>query len=162
MYKLRPWTYNDLDSVFYNADCIDIYKFMSDGFPNSIDKWKSFIDFTLKDDSILYLAIEVNDKAVGGVGITPQKDISRNNAELGYWIGKDYWGKGIMSNVIKDIVGLAFDKFAINRIYAKPFETNIASHRVLEKAGFVLEARFIKTVVKENKLLDELIYSIRR
>lgn len=161
-YKLRPWTFNDLESAFQNADSPDIYKFMSDGFPNSIDKWKSFIDFTLKDDNILYLAIEINGQAVGGVGITPQEDIARNNAELGYWLGKDYWGQGIMTNVIKDIVGLAFDKFTINRIYAKPFETNFASHRVLEKAGFILEARFKKTVIKNGELLDELFYAIRK
>ena len=104
-YKLRPWTYIDLKSAFQNADNYDIFKFMSDGFPNSIFKWKTFIEFTLKNDSILYLAIEINGQAVGGVGITPQKNIGRNNAELGYWLGKDYWGQGIMTNVIKDIVG---------------------------------------------------------
>ena len=161
-YKLRPWSYNDLESAFQNADNYDIFKFMSDGFPNSLFKWKTFLEFTLKNDSILYLAIEINGQAVGGVGITPQKDIGRNNAELGYWLGKDYWGQGIMTNVIKDIVGLAFDKFTINRIYAKPFELNIASQRVLEKAGFVLEAKFIKTVIKNGELLDELFYAIRK
>lgn len=161
-YTLRPWTYNDIDTAYQNADNLDIYKFMADGFPNSIDKWKSFIDFTLKNDSILYLAIDINRQAVGGVGITPQKDIGRKNAELGYWLGKDYWGQGVMTNVIKDIVSLAFDKFAINRIYAKPFETNIASHKVLEKAGFVLEARFKKTIIKNEELLDELFYAIRK
>jgi ribosomal-protein-alanine N-acetyltransferase len=160
--KLRPWSYNDLNSAFHNANSPDIYRFMSDGFPNTINKWKTFIDFTLENDTILYLAIEINDRAVGGVGITPQKDIMRNNAELGYWLGVDYWGKGIMTNVIKEIIGLAFDKFAINRIYAKPFETNMASHRVLEKAGFILETRFVKNVIKNEMLLDELIYAIRR
>lgn len=161
-YKIRPWTYNDLNSVSHYANSPDIYRFMSDGFPNSLDKWKSFIDFTVNDDTILYLAIEINGQAVGGVGVTPQKDILRNNAELGYWLGKDFWGQGIMTNVIKEIVGLAFDKFAITRIFAKPFETNIASHRVLEKAGFVFETRFVKTVIKNEMLLDELFYAIRR
>lgn len=161
-YKLRPWTDNDVKSAFYNADNADIYMFMTDGFPNTIDKWKSFIEFTLNNDSILYLAIEINGQAVGGVGITPQKDIGRNNAELGYWLGKEYWGKGIMTNVIKDIVRLAFEKFTVNRIYAKPFETNIASHRVLEKAGFILETRLMKTVIKNEELLDELFYAIRK
>ncbi|MEI8204505.1 MAG: GNAT family protein [Bacteroidota bacterium] len=161
-YKLRPWKYDDLESLHQNADNSNINKFMSDGFPTTIEKWKSFIDFTLKDQTILYLAIEINGQAVGGIGINPQKDIARNNAELGYWLAQEYWGKGIMTNAIKDIVRLGFEKFSINRIYAKPFETNIASHKVLEKAGFVLEARFHKTVIKNSELLDELIYAIRK
>ena len=161
-YKLRPWSRNDINNAFNNANCDDIYKFMSDGFPNSLDKWSSFIDFSLQEKTILYFAIDVNGQAVGGVGVTLQNGIMRNNAELGYWLGKDYWGQGIMTNVIRDIVRLAFDKFEINRIYAKPFETNIASQRVLQKAGFVLEARFKKTIIKNGDLLDELIFAIRR
>jgi ribosomal-protein-alanine N-acetyltransferase len=161
-FKLKLWTYDDLESVFYNANNPDIYKFMSDEFPDSIEKWKSFIDYTLNDKTVLYLAIKINENAVGGIGITPQKGIKRKNAELGYWLGKNYWGQGIMSKAVKEIVKLAFEKFEINRIYATPFETNTASHKVLERSGFILETRFVKTVIKNGILLDELVYAIRK
>jgi len=60
------------------------------------------------------------------------------------------------------IVKLAFNRFDIDRIFATPFGTNIASHRVLEKARFALEGRFKKIVIKNGEMLDELIYAIRR
>lgn len=161
-FKLRPWTIDDLESVYKNANNINITKFMSDGFPDSIDKWRSFIEFASIDKSILYLAIEVEGQAVGGIGISPKTGIMRKNAELGYWLSEDYWGKEIITRAIKAIVKLAFDTFDINRIYATPFETNLASHRILEKTGFTLEARFKKVVIKNGELLDELVYAIRR
>ena len=57
---------------------------------------------------------------------------------------------------------MAFTTFNITRIYATPFETNFASHRVLGKAGFKLEARFDKTVFYNGVFLDELVYAIRK
>lgn len=161
-FKLRPWTINDLDSVTKNANNVAVSKFMSDGFPDTINKWKTFIDFAMSDDSKLYLAIDIDGLAVGGIGVSPQKDIMKNNAELGYWLSESYWGQGVMYRAVQEIVILAFDRFDINRIFATPFETNIASHKVLEKAGFKLEARFEKIVTKNGELLDELVYAIRR
>ncbi len=161
-FKLRPWNMNDLDSVWKHANNPNITKFMSDGFPGNKNKWRSFLEFASNDETILYRAIEINGEAAGGTGISPQKDYRRKNAELGYWLSEDYWGLGIMTRAIGEIVKLSFDKFDINRIFATPFETNYASHRVLEKAGFTLEARFEKNLIKNGELLDELVYAIRR
>jgi RimJ/RimL family protein N-acetyltransferase len=135
---------------------------MSDRFPGNRDKWKTFIENTANDYSQLHLVIEIEGQAVGGIGVSPQQDILRYNAELGYWLSEDYWGLGIMTKAIEEIVNLAFEKFEINRIFVTPFETNIASQRILEKCGFIIEARFDKIVIKDGELLDELIYGIRR
>ena len=161
-FKLRPWANSDLESVAQHANNSNILKFMSDGFPNSYDKWKSFIEFAVHDKSVHYLAIEIEGQAVGGIGISPKKDVMCKNAELGYWLSEDYWGHGVMTTAIKEIVAIAFANYDINRIFATPYETNYASHRILEKAGFVLEARFEKIVYKNGELLDELVYAIRR
>ncbi len=161
-FKLRAWTTADLDSLIKNSDNINITRFMSDGFPDTPEKWNSFIDFAIGNKDVLYLAIEVNGEAVGGIGVSPQKDIMRKSAELGYWLSENYWGQGIMTKAITEMVKLAFDAFDITRIYATPFETNYASHRVLEKAGFKLEAISEKIAYKNGILLDELIYSIER
>jgi [ribosomal protein S5]-alanine N-acetyltransferase len=91
-----------------------------------------------------------------------QSDIMRLNAELGYWIGEPFRGRGIMTEAIGEMVGFVFDNLEINRIYATPFEFNFASQRVLEKAGFTLEAMFEKVVIKNGVLIDELVYAIRR
>lgn len=135
---------------------------MSDGFLDSIDKWKSFLNFATSSKSILYFAIEINGKAIGGIGVSKKTDIMRKNAELGYWLSEEYWGQGIMTKAINEIVKLAFETFDIIRIYATPFETNFASHHILEKTGFKLEARFKKIVLKNGELLDELVYAIRK
>jgi len=161
-FKLRPWTFKDVESAYKNAHNINITKNMSDGFPESIEKWKIFIDHASRNKSVLYYAIEINGLAVGGIGVSPLKDIKRKNAELGYWLGEDFWGKGIMTQAVKDIVKQAFEKFDIVRIFATPFETNVASHKVLEKAGFKLEARYAKIVIKNGEMLDELVYAIRK
>lgn len=161
-FKLRPWTIADLDSLIKNSDNNNITQFMSDGFPNSPEKWKTFIEFTIVNKDILYLAIEVNGEAIGGIGITPEKGIMRKNAELGYWLSEDYWGRGIMTKAITEMVKLAFDTFDITRIFATPFETNSASHRVLEKAGFKLETGAERVVYKNEIPINVLVYSIRQ
>lgn len=161
---LRPWTINDLDNLVTYGNNPNIAKFMSDGFPNPYtpEKGKTFIENAVQDSPVRIFAIDIDGKAVGGIGIHPQSDIHRKNAELGYWLAEPFWGKGIISDAIKQIVDHAFNNFDIDRIFARPFGTNIASHKVLEKAGFKLEARFEKTLIKNGEYLDELIYAIRR
>nr|GFD37118.1 acetyltransferase (GNAT) domain protein [Tanacetum cinerariifolium] len=113
-------------------------------------------------DPVHIFAIEVDGQAVGGIGIHPQDDIHRRNAELGYWLAEPFWGQGIISAAIGQAVAFAFQTYDIDRVFARPFGTNLGSQRVLEKNGFVLEGRFEKALVKDGELLDELVYAIRR
>ena len=163
-FHLRPWALSDLDSLVRHANNPDIAKFMMDGFPHPYteDNGKAFIAFATKDDPIHIFAIDVNDEAVGGIGIHPQADVQRKNAELGYWLAEPFWGKGIITNAIKQLVEFGFKTYDINRIFARPYGTNIGSQKVLEKAGFVLEGRFEKTIFKNGEFLDELVYAVRR
>jgi RimJ/RimL family protein N-acetyltransferase len=81
---------------------------------------------------------------------------------MGYWLAEDYWGKGIMPEAIRQMVEYSFNNLDIDRIFARPFGINIASQRVLEKAGFILEARFEKTILKNGEHLDEMYYAVRK
>ncbi|MCB0473179.1 MAG: GNAT family N-acetyltransferase, partial [Flavobacteriaceae bacterium] len=123
---------------------------------------KAFITMATKADPIHIFAIEVEGKAVGGIGIHPQSDIMKKNAELGYWLGEPYWGKGIITRAIRQMVDFAFKTYDITRVYARPYGTNIGSQKVLEKNGFKLEARIEKNIFKNGEFLDELIYAIRK
>ncbi|MEO6304536.1 MAG: GNAT family N-acetyltransferase [Bacteroidia bacterium] len=163
-FSLRPWSVNDLDSLVKFANNKDIAKFMTDKFPHPYTKenGKQFIEFVIKDAPHHILAITVNDEAIGGIGIHPQTDIQCKNAELGYWLAKPFWGQGIITKAIVQMVDYGFMNFDITRIYARPFGTNTASQRVLEKTGFKLEARIEKSLFKNGEYLDELIYSVRR
>jgi len=162
--KLRPWNIEDAESLVENANNIEIARFMSDAFPSpyTLEDAKNFIAFATKDEPIHIFAIDIDGQAVGGIGIHPQADIMKKNAELGYWLGEKYWGKEIISRAIQNIIPWAFRTYDITRIYARPFGTNIASQKVLEKAGFVLEARIKDNIFKNGAYLDELIYAIRR
>jgi RimJ/RimL family protein N-acetyltransferase len=163
-FKLRPWSLGDLNSLVKHANNPNIAKFMTDTFPHpySPENGKNFIEFATKDNPIHIFAIEVNGEAAGGIGIHPQQDIMRKNAELGYWLAEDYWGNGILTRAIPQIVDFAFKTYDITRIYSRPYSTNLASQRVLEKTGFKLEGRFEKTIFKNGEYLDELVYAVRR
>jgi len=161
---LRPWKSDDLDWLVEHANNEKIAKNMTDGFPHpyTADKGKEFISNVQKASPANILAIEADGKLIGSIGIHPMSDIYSQNAELGYWIAEPYWGKGITTKAIEKIVEYTFENFKITRIFAKPFGRNMASRRVLEKAGFVLEAEFENTILKNGKLENELVYAIRK
>jgi RimJ/RimL family protein N-acetyltransferase len=163
-FKLRPWTMNDLGSLVSYANNFQIAKNMSDQFPHpyTVEKGKAFIEHASNGSPVNIFAIDVENRAVGGIGIHPQADIYCKNAELGYWLAEHYWGKGIISKAIVNMIEYGFSTFDITRIYARPFGTNIASQKVLEKAGFKLEARYEKTFFKNGEFHDELVYAVRR
>jgi len=163
-FKLRPWHINDLNSLVKYANNPNIAKYLTDGFPHPYSKenGKTFIKNATISDPIHIFAIDINGEAVGGIGIHPQMDIHKKNAELGYWLAEPFWGEGIMTKAIKQIVDFAFSTFDINRVFARPFGNNPGSQKILKKNGFILEARFDKTLIKNGQLLDELIYAIRK
>jgi ribosomal-protein-alanine N-acetyltransferase len=90
-------------------------------FPYTEENGKSFIEFATKDDPIHIFAIDIDGQSVGGIGIHPQDDIHKRNAELGYWLAEPYWGLGITSSAIKEMVNFAFETYDIDRVFARPF-----------------------------------------
>ena len=158
--KLRKWSDADLDSLVKYANNKNIAKWLTNGFPNpySYEDGKAFLSMIANDNPTKVFAIEVNEEAVGSIGIFPQLDIHEKNAEMGYWLAEKYWGQGIISQAIKEIVEYGFKTFNIVRIYARPFSTNLQSQRVLEKAGFTLEAKLKNAIFKNKEFCDELIY----
>ena len=163
-FKLRPWNINDLDSLVLSANNINISKFLMNKFPYPYTKeaGERFIAFATNDNPVHVMAIEINGKAVGGIGIHPLADVECKNAEMGYWLAEPYWGKGIITDAVRQMIDYGFKNFDITRIFARPFGTNIASQKVLEKTGFVLEAKFEKTFFKNGEYLDEWVYAVRK
>ncbi|MDD3034267.1 MAG: GNAT family protein [Bacteroidales bacterium] len=159
-YILRPWRSSDLDSLVKHADNYNIAKWLTNQFPHpyTYESGKSYIEMVGKDNPAKVFAIEIDGEAAGSIGVFPQSDIHQKSAEIGYWLSEKYWRNGIMSSAIRDIVKYGFDTFDIVRIYARPFSTNIGSQKVLEKAGFTLEAKLKKAIFKNGELMDELIY----
>lgn len=101
-FKLRPWHINDLDNLVKYANNPNIAKYLTDGFPYPClkENGKKFIKYATADNPVHIFAIEINGEAVGGIGIHPQTDIQKKNAELGYWLAEPFWVKGIMTKAI--------------------------------------------------------------
>jgi len=160
-FKLRKWNEADLDSLVRYANNWNIAKCLTNGFPHPYtqEDGKKFLSKVVNDSSTKVFAIEVNGEAVGSIGIFPQTDVHEKSAEMGYWLAEEYWGQGIMTKAIQEIVEYGFQTFDIVRIFARPFSANFNSHRVLEKAGFTLEARLKKAIFKNGEFMDELIYA---
>jgi [ribosomal protein S5]-alanine N-acetyltransferase len=163
-FTLRPWVNEDLETLVKFANNWNIAKNLTDKFPfpYNEDHGKAFIEFATKDHPIHIFAIDIDGASAGGIGIHPQDDIFKKNAELGYWLAEPFWGMGIISSAIRQMTNFAFETYDIDRVFARPFGTNIASQRVLEKNGFQLEAKFAKTILKNGEMLDELVYAVRR
>lgn len=161
---LRPWSANDLNNLVLYANNYNISKFMTDKFPYPYTKkaGMDFIAFANLDKPVHIFAIEIEGQAVGGIGVHLQTDIHQKNAELGYWLAEPFWGKGIITQAIQEIIPFAFNIYNINRLFARPFGNNLGSQRVLEKSGFILEARIVNGLFKNGEYQDELIYAIRK
>lgn len=159
-YKLRDWRLSDLASLVEHANNYQVAKWLTDQFPYPYAEADglSFIESVLQDKSSLILAITVDGKAVGSIGIFPQSGVHRKSAEIGYWLSEAYWGQGITPRAIREMVNLGFKKYDIVRIFARTFAGNAQSQRALEKAGFTLEARLRNAIFKNKALQDELIY----
>lgn len=121
--------------------------------------WLQFVEQTVPQTSF---AIAVETEAVGGIGIILNDDVFRRSAEIGYWLGRQYWGRGIATAAVRATTAWAFASFDLRRIYAGVFDGNPASARVLEKAGYTLEGRLRRSVFKDGKTLDQLLYAETR
>ncbi len=162
-FTLRPWRDEDLASLVKYADNPRIARFLTNAFPHPYTEQdgREFLAMAIGSPGLR--AIDVGGEAVGSIGVFPQTDIHERNAEMGYWLAEPFRGRGIMTRAVQGMVEYGFATFPdVTRIFARPFSTNPASHRVLEKAGFTLEARLMDALYKNGAYMDELIFAIRK
>jgi len=163
-FELRPFQNTDLQSLVKHANNYNIAKNLSNKFPfpYTQDHGIAFINLSLSSTPHEIFAITVNGEAIGSIGVHPQADFYCKNAEMGYWISEEFWGHGIVPAAIKLMLNYGFKTFDVTRIYARTFDTNIKSQKVLEKAGFTLEAQLKETFYKNGTIYDEMIYGFRK
>jgi RimJ/RimL family protein N-acetyltransferase len=160
---LREWRLSDVASLAKNANNIHVWNNVRDYFPHpySEEDGKQYIEAVLsKPCPATDMAIVVDGKVAGGIGIVSNSDVERISAELGYWLGEKYWNRGIMTEAIKEMSAHAFTRFPLRKIYAPVFDFNIASQRVLQKAGFEREAVLKQAAVKNGNIIDLHYYSL--
>ena len=161
---LRNLREEDLPRLVEYANNPRIAENLTDRFPHPYTRKKGEEFFKVANEQLPrhISAIEVDGNFAGCIGIHPAQDVWHRNAELGYWLAETFWGEGIMTEAIRQKIAYGFANFDIDRIFARPFGSNIGSQRVLERNGFALEARLFHTIYKNGRYEDELIYGLRR
>ncbi len=165
-FSLREWKLSDAKNLASAINNKKILENLRDGipYPYTEKDGEEFINAMLSADknSTFAFAIDVEGKAVGSIGIFRQTNIHFRTAELGYYLAEEYWGKGIMTEAVKQACKYVFDNSDILRIYAEPFAYNTASCRVLEKAGFRFEGLMRANAIKSGKVLDMKLYAMTK
>lgn len=158
---LREWRWEDKESLIRNANNFKIARMVKDRFPFPYQEADAndWLLTVTREFPQTNFAIVLQNQAVGAIGFEFQGDIFRRAAEIGYWLGEDYWGQGIMTEAVKAVTEYAFRNFDLCRIYAGVFATNPASVHVLEKAGYQFEGRLKKSITKYGETIDELVYA---
>nr|WP_325211900.1 GNAT family protein [uncultured Oscillibacter sp.] len=165
-FSLRPWQKTDAESIAMAADNPNIAVNLRNVFPSP---------YTLKDaewfvgDCIaqgearrLMRAIVIDGRAAGSVSVSVKDDVYEKSAELGYWLAEEHWGRGVMTEAVRQICREAFSRFDILRIFAEPFADNLGSRRVLEKAGFTCEGTMRNGVFKKGRVGSYCMYALLR
>ena len=162
--EIREWKLEDsvrLAEMLNNRKILDNLR---DGlpYPYTINDAKDYITAMLSADKTktFAFAIEANNEVIGSIGVFRCDNIHFRTAEMGYYIGEPYWGKGYATSAVKQTCKNIFEHTDIIRIFAEPFVYNTASCRVLEKTGFQLEGTLHSNAVKNGTVLDMKLYAL--
>jgi RimJ/RimL family protein N-acetyltransferase len=163
---LRPWAAGDEDAIVRYADNPKVVRHLRDAFPHpytraDAEKWIAH-NLALAGPPVDF-AITLDGEPIGGIGIIEKSDIFRCSVELGYWLGEPFWGRGLMAEAVDAVVDYAFVTFPhVAVVQARHIDSNGASGRVLEKAGFGLDGRLRCAAIKAGVVADLVVYSLTR
>jgi RimJ/RimL family protein N-acetyltransferase len=160
--RLRPYRNGDAAAVCAVANDYRVARWMTRAFPHpytlaDADWWIAHATQSARDR---YYAIEVEGRIAGGIGVEPRDGERGGNAAFGYWLGCAYWGRGIGSDAARTLADVALRNGTLHRLEASVFAPNVASARVLEKAGFYFEGRLRDYYLdREDNVCDALMYA---
>ncbi len=159
--RLRAPSPSDAEAIAKHANNREVWLNLRDRIPHpySVGDAQGFIDLVKDQSPRLQFGIDVDGEVVGGIGLVPGGDIESRTAEVGYWLGPEYWGRGIATAALERICRYGFEELGLLRIFATPIAWNPASFRVLEKAGFQREGIMRNACVKDGKVADMILYA---
>jgi RimJ/RimL family protein N-acetyltransferase len=162
--RLRPWQLTDALGLSIEGNNRSIWLNLRDRFPNpyTLTDAEHHLGFVLSPEGMtdVHLCIEVDGEVAGSISVLFKQDVNRRSAEIGYFVGQRFWGRGITTAAVVALSEYAFAHFDLCRLYAVVFASNAASARVLEKAGYELEARLRKSITKDGQTMDALLYAM--
>lgn len=159
---LRPWQPGDESALVTHANHREVWRNLADFFPHpytraEADAWIARV--AADPSGSLNLAIVFRGEPVGGIGVGRVPDIARLTGNVGYWLGPTVWGRGFATEALRAFTAHVFKETDLQRLEARVFEWNPASCRVLEKAGFIRDARLRRAAIKDGTILDVWLYS---
>lgn len=159
--RLRAPSRGDAEALAKHANNREVWLNLRDRMPHpyAVADAQAFIDVVSDQSPRLQFSIDVDGEVVGGIGLVPGEDIERRTAEVGYWLGPEYWGRGIATAALERVCRYGFEELGLLRIFATPIAWNPASLRVLEKAGFQREGIMRNACVKDGKVADMILYA---
>jgi ribosomal-protein-alanine N-acetyltransferase len=158
---LRPFQEGDQQAMVRYGNDAAVWRNLTSRFPHpytleAADNWIRIANENPADTR--NLAIVVDGEAIGAVGFERQGDLHTRTAEIGYWIGQPFWGRGLATAALRLATEIAFEHFDFVRLQAGIIDWNAASCRVVEKAGYVFEARLRRHIFKDGQISDLLLY----
>ena len=159
--ELRPFTIDDAPSIAKYANNENIEKWLRDGFPHpyTLEDAIEFIEPLVDMESPNIFAVSLDGEAIGSLGVFFQENVYKKSAEIGYWLGEPFWGRGIMSSSIKFLTKYLFSTYDLVRIFSEPYSDNTASKKALEKAGYKYEGTKRMAVYKHGNFHDSCLYA---
>jgi RimJ/RimL family protein N-acetyltransferase len=158
---LRPWRRGDEEALVRHANNRNVWRNLTDRFPHPYtagDARAWVRQCTTREGPPCHLAITLDGDPIGGTGFERLTDLARLTAEIGYWLGEAHWGRGLATEALGLTTAYAFAQFDFVRLQAGVLAWNPRSRRVLEKAGYALEARLERAVYKDGAVIDSWLY----
>ena len=161
--QIRRWSLDDATDLAAVISNPKVQANLRDGlpYPYTEQDAKDYISYILSADEndTFAFAIVADGRFIGSIGAFRQSNIHSQTAEIGYYIAEPYWGRGIMTNAVRQLCEYVFSHSNIIRLYAEPFAFNLGSCRVLEKAGFRYEGTLRSNAVKNGRVIDMKMYA---
>lgn len=160
-WQIRDLAASDADALVKYANERRVSSQLRDVFPHPYTRAdaQAFLERATQEEPRGSFAIATAQELIGGIGLHRFDDVYRRTAEIGYWLAVPFWGQGIATRAVAALSDWAFANLDLARLCAGVFETNPASARVLEKAGYTLEGRLRQHVTKHGRTIDQLVYA---
>ncbi len=160
----RAFKKSDAQALSKIANNETIALFLRDNFPYpyTLEDAKKFINNLGKHPAAQVWGVFLEQTLLGAVGIFRKNDVMKYSAEIGYWLGEEYWNQGICTQMLMECIPSIFLSTDLERIYAIVFQKNHASVKVLEKVGFTYEGNLRKAIHKNGEFQNASVWSILR
>ena len=158
---IRSFLYGDASGLARHGDNPNIAINQRESFPHpyTIEHARNWIQFIKENEVKTRFVIATKNEAIGEIGVVIQPDVHLYSAEIGFWVGENFWGQGIMTQAVSWMMDYCFKELGLRRVFADVIEYNLASQKVLQKCGFQLEGLFRDNVFKNDEFHNQLVFA---